>query len=54
MQAMELSELPTTEIAARTGVAQSTLFRFIKNERSLTLASIEKLAEYFELELRKD
>lgn len=40
------------EISRQTGVAQSVLARFLSGETSLSLSNIEKLAAYFELELK--
>ena len=40
-------------IASDSGIPQPVLFRFVSGERDLTLATGEKLARYFDLELRK-
>ena len=38
-------------IAKDTSVAESTLSRFVNGRSNLDLATVDKLAEYFELEL---
>jgi plasmid maintenance system antidote protein VapI len=40
-------------IARGAGIAQPVLHRFVKGERDLTLRTAEKLARYFNLELRR-
>jgi plasmid maintenance system antidote protein VapI len=47
------SGLTVTDIARQTGVAQSILTRFVNGKRSLTLPTAERLALYFNLELRE-
>ena len=40
-------------IAVATGISRSAIGRFLSGERGLDLVSIEKLAAYFNLELRQ-
>jgi plasmid maintenance system antidote protein VapI len=39
-------------IARGAGIAQPVLHRFVKGERDLTLRTADKLAAYFDMELR--
>lgn len=41
------------EVSRNTGIAQPVLHRFLTGERDLTLRSVEKLLNYFNLELRR-
>ena len=41
------------EIASAIGISNGIISRFMRAERSMNLATAEKLAEYFSLELRK-
>ncbi len=40
-------------IAQETGIAQASLYRFLSHERGLSMDAIDRLAAYFNLELRK-
>jgi len=46
------SGLPLQQIADRTGVERASLSRFVRGERSLRLDMADRLATYFELELK--
>ncbi|HTV49206.1 MAG TPA: helix-turn-helix transcriptional regulator [Phycisphaerae bacterium] len=47
------SRITQAELARQTGIQESAISRFLTGERGLDLVSIEKLAKYFRLELRK-
>ena len=46
------SELPFLTLEQQTGVTRQSLMSFVKDERTLRLDMADKLAIYFELELR--
>jgi plasmid maintenance system antidote protein VapI len=46
------SGMPVNAVAVVTKVPQPVLHRFMAGERDLTLRSAQKLADYFQLELR--
>ena len=46
------SEIPLLTIEQATGVKRQSVMRFLRHERSLRLDIADKLAAYFELELR--
>ncbi|PQO37587.1 XRE family transcriptional regulator [Bremerella cremea] len=48
---IETSDKSRYEIARQSGIAQSVLARFVAGETSLSMANVEKLVSYFELEL---
>lgn len=50
-QAIANSGMSLNALAVETGVNHGQLSRFIRSERSLTLGSAERLAEYFGLVL---
>ncbi len=50
-EAIEASGLPLTELQHRTGVDRSQLSRFLRGERSLTLRSMDLLADELGLRL---
>jgi transcriptional regulator with XRE-family HTH domain len=50
--AIQRTDVSRYEIAKATGIAQSALSRFIHGERGLDGDSINKLCQYFGLELR--
>lgn len=50
-QMIESSGISRYEIARGSGVAQSVLARFVAGETSLSMANVEKLVSYFDLEL---
>ena len=50
-QAIVDSGRPMTSIEQATGVHNSTLSRFLRGERTLTLTTVDILAAHFELEL---
>jgi plasmid maintenance system antidote protein VapI len=52
-QAIAASGKRVAVIARESGIAQPVLHRFVKGERDLTLRTAEKLARYFNLELRR-
>src|SRR5262245_18768824 len=43
---------PLLQLAREAGVSQSTLFRFITEKKTLTLDVVDRLCEFFGLELR--
>lgn len=49
---IEDSQLTYHSLAEATGISDGILSRFMREERSITLPTAEKLAEYFGLELR--
>ena len=51
-RAIEQAGVSLYKIAKLTGIEQSTLSRFVRGERGLDGNSIDKLAEYFGLELK--
>jgi plasmid maintenance system antidote protein VapI len=51
-RSIERADVSRYAIAKATGIEQSTLSRFISGERGLDGTSIDKLADYFGLELR--
>jgi transcriptional regulator with XRE-family HTH domain len=50
--ALQESAATYREIGETTGIDHSQLVRFANGERGLAVAAIDKLAEYFGLELR--
>ncbi|MDX1632893.1 MAG: helix-turn-helix transcriptional regulator [Thermoanaerobaculia bacterium] len=50
-EAIDASGLPLTELQRRTGVDRSQLSRFMRGERSLTLQSVDSLADELGLRL---
>ena len=46
------SELPLLTLEQATGVKRQSIMRFLRGERSLRLDIADKLASYFELELK--
>jgi plasmid maintenance system antidote protein VapI len=50
-KAIRESGLNAMELARATGVDNAALYRFLSDERGLTLASVDRLAEYLGLEL---
>ena len=50
-QAIEASPKSRYRIAEETGISESALSRLISGERGLSVESVEKLAEYLELEI---
>ena len=52
-RAIKDSGLSFTAIEERTGVKRASVMRFMRGETSLRLDVAEKLAELFDLELRK-
>jgi hypothetical protein len=51
-QAVRDSELTRYAICVRTGIDQGTLCRFIKGRRGMSLASVDRLMDCLELEIR--
>ena len=51
-KAIERSDSSRYAISQATGVPQSALSRFVAEERSISLDYADKLAKYFELELK--
>ena len=51
-QAVRDSETTRYAISQRTGIAQSTLCKFIQGERGLSLDSIDRLMDALGLEIR--
>ena len=51
-KAIRKSGKTVNAIAVEAGVPQPVLHRFVKGERDLTLTTVQKLADYFGLELR--
>ena len=51
-KAIERSEASRYAISQATGVPQSALSGFVAGERSISLDYADKLAKYFELELK--
>jgi len=51
IQAIESSELTRYRIAKDSGVAQSTLSQFVNGHRALSLANIDKVCDFLDLEL---
>ena len=51
-KAIQDSGKSVTAIASESDIPQPVLHRFVKGERDLTLRTVEKLADYFRLELR--
>jgi len=51
-QAIVDSGLPLLTLSKKTGVERASIRRFVLGERSLRLDMADKLAAYFELELR--
>lgn len=49
---IETSGISRYQIAQGSGVSQSVLARFVAGETTLSLANAEKLAEFFDLELK--
>jgi len=52
-RAIRKSTLSLYRISLDTGVAKTSLMRFMRGEQYLRLDNADKLAEYFELELTK-
>ena len=52
LQAIHNSDEKVAVIGRGAGVPQPVLHRFVAGERDLTLRSAQKLADYFDLELR--
>jgi transcriptional regulator with XRE-family HTH domain len=50
-RAIAESGLTRYRIAQETGIAESTLCKFMAGERGFTLASLDKLAEYLGLDI---
>jgi len=46
------SELPLLTLEQATGVKRQSIMRFLRGERSLRLDIADKLASYFQLELK--
>ena len=46
------SELPLLTLGQATGVKRQSIMRFLRGERSLRLDIADKLASYFQLELK--
>lgn len=51
-KAIEDCDSTVNAIAVEAEIPQPVLYRFVSGERDLTLATAQKLAEYFRLELR--
>jgi transcriptional regulator with XRE-family HTH domain len=51
-QTIERANVSRYEISKQTGIDQSTLSRFISGERKPSIDAIERLCQYFDLELR--
>jgi plasmid maintenance system antidote protein VapI len=51
-QAVQDSGMTVNALAAAAGIAQPVLHRFLSGERDLTLRTVQKLVDYFGLELR--
>jgi len=51
-KAIKASPLTVNAIAVETGIPQPVLHRFIHGEQDITLTTAEKLARYFNLELK--
>ncbi len=51
LQNRKENPMTVNAIAVEAGVPQPVLHRFVKGERDLTLATAQKLADYFGLEL---
>jgi hypothetical protein len=51
-QAVRESELTRYAICVRTGIDQGTLCRFVQGTRGMSLASVDRLMEALELEIR--
>lgn len=51
-QAVLDSRMTVNAVAVAAGVPQPVLHRFMNGERDLTLRSVQKLADYLQLELR--
>lgn len=52
-KAIKLSGKTVNAIAVDTGIPQPVLHRFVVGKRDLTLTTVQKLADYFRLELRR-
>lgn len=50
-QAIQKAEISRYRMAKETGVAESALSRFVNDQRSLDLGSVDRLAAYLGLEL---
>jgi hypothetical protein len=50
-RAIEGSELPLLRLQEVTGVQRASLSRFMRDERSLHLRQVDKLAEFLDLQL---
>ena len=46
------SEIPLLTLEQETGVKRQSIMRFLRGERSLRLDTADKLAAYFQLELK--
>jgi plasmid maintenance system antidote protein VapI len=53
LKAIQDSGKPVAVIAREAGIVQPVLHRFVTGERTITLATAEKLMAYFGFELRK-
>lgn len=51
-KAIQSSGKPVSTVASDAGVPQPVLHRFVRGERDLTMRTAQKLADYFQLELR--
>ena len=52
-RAIEGSGMSQNQLSLLSGVNRAQISRFVKDERTLTLASAEKIAEALEMELKK-
>jgi transcriptional regulator with XRE-family HTH domain len=52
-QAIVASNVPLLRLERETGVSRMSVSRFVRGVRSLRLDVADKLADYFDLELRK-
>jgi len=50
---IERSGLSLSELCRQTGLQPASLMRFLRGEQSIRLDLADRLAKYFELELRK-
>ena len=53
-KAIQTSGKTVNAIAVEAGIPQPVLHRFVKGERDLTLSTVQKLADYFNLVLRPE
>jgi predicted transcriptional regulator len=51
-QAIRDSELTRYAISVQTGIAQSTLCKFLQGERGMSLESVDRLMECLELDIK--